>query len=173
MNAAQKKAASNRAKLMWEKRRAKAQGYSQAPTVGVTPREPPRVSKSATPPVEPTVVRSTGDKWVDLPLDEALQSLAALEREVLHARETVQRRTSQLPVILTCWTALHRKDPIPGIDTAYKQCHKDIPDGKWIYRDDCPRDPKTGLIVPVVVCSMVCFNVYMAQRTREKLERRA
>lgn len=169
MNAAQKKAQSDRMKLRWEQRKAKNLSVD-APAVGVTPRD--RISEATPKPAITVVERTTGDKWADMPIDEALQELSKIEREVRHARETVSHRTSQLPVVLTCWTALHRKDHIPGIDTAYKQCHKDIPDGRWLYRDDCPRDPETGLVSPVVVCSMICFNVYQAQRAREKMKER-
>ena len=168
MNAAQKKAASDRAKLMWANRKVKK--FIDAPAVGVTPREPARVEKSTTVVVEE---RTTGDQWVDMPINDALQALAKLEREVAHARQVVGHRASQLPVILTCWTALHRKEEfIPGMRSAYNQCHKDIPDGKWIFRDDCVVNPETKLVEPVVVCSMLCYQLYMQYRSRLKMRER-
>ena len=172
----------------WAKRKlhqaAAAQGYQEAPIVGVQPRSTADRIRAETPPPPPVIVPDsnsianpnghTGDKWADLPFYEALAELTALEKEVTHARQIMSQRSSMLPKVWTCWTALHRKaqSALPGMHSTYTQCAKNIPDGKWVFKDDCNINKDTGLIDPVVCCSNRCYMLYQVFRSREKYKER-
>ena len=170
----QRHAASERMRRSWEKRRAKQQGYQESPIVGVTPRvaEEPKVPVVV---MEiPSTTKVTGDPWRDLPFQDALDRLVRLEKEVLHARTVISTRSLSLPKVWTCWTALNRKSQanLPGMSSAYNQCKKNIPDGKWVMKDDCWTNKETGLVDPVVVCSQICYTLYQTYRSRLKLKER-
>ena len=178
----QRQAASERMKRVWEKKRAKAQGYQEAPIVGVTPRvawEGPSGGTEKDPPKVPVVVveiarSTTGDPWKDLPFQDALDKLVSLEREVTHARTIISTRSLSLPKVWTCWTAQNRKAQanLPGMSAAYNQCKKNVPDGKWVMKDDCVINKESGLVEPVVVCSQICYTLYQTYRSRLKLQER-
>ena len=170
----QRKAQSERLKQSWAKRRARQQGYQESPIVGVTPRvaedKPPVVVVE----IPSTTTRITGDPWRDLPFNDALDRLVKLEKEVAHARTIISTRSMSLPHVWTCWTALNRKAQtnLPGMSAAYNQCKKNIPDGKWVMKDDCVINKETGLVEPVVVCSQICYTLYQTYRSRLKLKER-
>ena len=171
----QRAAISEKMKRVWEKRRAKAQGYQESPIVGVTPHSTAE-QVAAEEPVEekPKVLPPTGDKWIDLPFDKALAHLMNLEKEVKHARAIISFRNRQAPTLWTCWTALNRtlQNNLPGMKTAYSKCIKNIPDGKWVFKDDCIIDDATGLVDPAVCCSPTCYALYQLYRNRQKLKQR-
>ena len=172
--AEQKQAASERMKRAWEKRKAKQQGYQESPIVGVSP----TVAETPKAPVIVVEVaattKSSGDPWKDLPFQDALDRLVRLEKEVLHARTIISTRSLSLPKVWTCWTALNRKSQanFPGMSSAYSQCKKNIPDGKWVFKDDCVVNKETGLVDPVVICSQFCYTLYQTYRSRLKLKER-
>jgi hypothetical protein len=175
----QKLAASERMKQVWVERRAKAQGYQESPIIGVTPRSTrdqveQEQSRSDVNGQESEVVEPTGDPWRDLPLDQALRKLTKLEKEVKYARAIMSVRDRLQPKIWTCWTALNRKEQedLPGMTSTYAKCAKEIPDGRWVYKDDTPRNPDTGLVDPVVTCSDRCTMLYQLWRMREKQKER-
>ena len=170
----QRLAASEAAKRMWEKRKARAQGYQESPIVGVVPRvaEEPKVPVII---VEiPGTTKHTGDPWTDLPFHDALDKLVKLEKEVTYARTVISTRSLSLPKVWTCWTALNRKSQanLPGMTSAYTQCKKNIPDGKWVMKDDCVINKETGIVEPVVVCSQICYTLYQTYRSRLKRKER-
>ena len=167
---------SEAARTVWRKRRAKMQGYQEAPIVGVSTRYVPteadlhkmveaRKEGSGQP---------TGDPWHDLPLHQALANLAQKEAELKHAREVITRRTDLLPKLVTCWTALNRKEHayLPGMYAAYAKCAKTFLQEKAKFRDDCVINPHTKLIDPVWCCSNTCYELYMCHRARLKLKQR-
>lgn len=175
MSEEQRAAVSERMKRVWEKRRAKAQGYQESPIVGVTPRSTADQLAAEEPFEEkPKASSTSGDKWIDLPFEKALADLMDLEKEVKHARAVISFRNSKLPITWTCWTALNRvkQGHLPGMQTAYSRCHKSIPDGKWVFKDDCVINDETGLIDPVVCCRDTCYQIYQIYRTRLKLKER-
>jgi len=172
LSAEQRQARSDRMKQINSQRAARK--FTGAPAVGVTPRS--TAEKMGDPdtipiPPPPPAPVPTGNKWEDLPLEDAVAELARLELELSRARAVVNRRNSATPQIKTlqCWTAIHHKEPIDGVKRAYSQCRKDIPDGKWTFRDDCPIDKLTGKLAPVVTCSLICYQVYMAHRAKSKI----
>lgn len=169
----QRRLMSDKMKRIWEQKKAKAQGYQESPIVGVTP----AVADSPKPPVvvvEISKVAPSGDPWRDLPFNEALDKLVRLEKEVTHARTVISTRSLALPKVWTCWTAANRKAQanLPGMNSAYTQCKKNIPDGKWVMKDDCVINKDTGLIDPVVVCSNTCYHLYQTYRSRLKMKER-
>lgn len=157
---------SDRAKQMWAKRRARE--FTGAPHVAVTPTPSPAPLPA---PVVVAIPSTTGNKWEDLPLEQAIGQLAKLELEIQKARQVIVRRQQSIPVILKCWVALHHNEKIDNISRAYAQCRKQIPDGRWVMRDDGPRNSETGLVEPAVMCSIICYNVYMAHTAKVKISR--
>jgi hypothetical protein len=178
----QKLAASERMKQVWVERRAKAQGYQESPIIGVTPHstkqqieeEQIRVTVNGGEPEHTETEEPTGDPWRDLPLDQALVKLTKLEKELKYARAIISVRDRLLPKQWTCWTALNRKDQeeLPGMTSTYAKCAKSIPDGKWVFKDDCVINKDTGLVDPVVTCSDRCTMLYQLYRMREKQKQR-
>jgi hypothetical protein len=120
------------------------------------------VGKEPSKPVPIIAVPSNGHTWQDMPLDQAIEKYADMKRELDRAGQVILARQSREPVIWTCWVQSH-KDIVTR--TVLAQCKKNIPDGKWVSKDDGAKDEK-GNISPAVTCSMMCATAYL-QRPRK------
>lgn len=169
----QKAASSARHKIRWADKKAK-DSQAVAPAVAVTPTGQNLQSNlSSTSDMKVKIVsRDTFDPWELMTFAEANLKLHMLDKEIAHARSVLNRRQQIETVMHKCWSALHHEDTTIVAKSVYAQCRKNIPDGKWLFRDDSPKDHETGLCSPVMVCSMACYMSYMAQRTVMGLSRK-
>jgi len=163
-----KQAASERARRQWQDARVR-KAAGMAPAVAVPPSGQDGAITTPAPAPIAAAVPLPADPWETMPLADANRAVAALARDLQHARDVLNRRQQHEVIIHQCWTATHKSLAAPSV---VAQCRKDIPDGKWVFRDDEPRDPATGLCAPVMVCSMACYTTYMAQRGARGLSRR-
>ena len=173
---------SGRMRQIWAERRAKAQGYQESPVIGIGDdpekleriREETREAIRENREIKVEVSLPTGDKWQDLPLAEALQELAKLQKEVRRASEVIGQRTTPGIKIWACWTALHHRDlaDLPGMTTTYQKCLKKIIDGKEKFIDNCQVNPETGLVDPARCCSTPCIALYQVYQSRLRYKAR-
>lgn len=108
--------------------------------------------------------------WESCPLPEAQRRIVDLEELLARARGIVNRRLSVIPVKIKCWAqSTDAAEVIPQTDhtIVLAQCRGEVPDGRWVSRDDgyVGLDGKRRSIV---LCSMTCFLAYQqaAQRMR-------
>jgi hypothetical protein len=109
--------------------------------------------------------------WEKAPLARALALLSDFKRAYESAAQIVLRRQSVAPQMLTCWTQLHKSKVARSV---LAQCKGEIPDGKWVFRDDGAFVIKDGVKVsePAVCCSMLCYiNGYQKARVPAGLSR--
>jgi hypothetical protein len=109
----------------------------------------------------PVIIEAQKFPWYDAPLDEAVECLNAMKRNYDRAAQIVLQRQSRQPRVWSCWTQKHKQ--LAG-RTAVAQCRGQIPDGKWVFKDDGAKDAE-GKLDPQVCCSQICFTAYQ-QRPR-------
>jgi hypothetical protein len=109
--------------------------------------------------------------WEHSPLARALACLSDFKRAYESASQIVLRRQTTAPRMLTCWAQLHKSKVAKSV---VAQCRGQIPDGKWVFRDDGAFIIKDGVRVsePAVCCSMLCYtHGYQLARTVSGLSR--
>lgn len=109
----------------------------------------------------PVVFEAHKFDWMGAPLDVAVDCLAGMKRNYDRAAQIVLQRQSRVPRVWTCWT---QKNKQQAGRTVVAQCRNQIPDGKWVFKDDGAKDSE-GRLSPEVCCSQLCFTSYM-QRPR-------
>jgi len=151
----------------WAKRKLQKQN-SVAPALATTEI---MVGKKAKPNGHHPVVSSetipSEFDWNTSPIPVILDRLNEMKREYERVSQIVLQRTSRVPVTYVCWSQEH-KSVVPK--SVMAQCKGNIKDGSWCYRDDGYRDEK-GQIKPAVVCSQLCYTVFMQNRKPVALSR--
>jgi hypothetical protein len=100
--------------------------------------------------------------WNTAPLPEAQRRLAEIKEIYDRAAQVVLSRQSRLPVTYRCWVQFHKPE-VPA--SVVRQCRNEIPDGKWVFRDDGCLDSKGR---PSVCCSIQCYTVYGQYQSDKK-----
>lgn len=107
--------------------------------------------------------------WHESPLPEAQRRLAELKIIYDKAAVIVQTRQQKLPVSYHCWTHVHQKDLMDRFAEVVRQCKNEIPDGKWVFRNDGDVDSSGR---PSVCCSQKCYLVYWQMLSENKHQQR-
>lgn len=91
-----------------------------------------------------------GIDWWNSPMEDCEREAARLRDDWQRAIQILDTRRSQLP--RRKWNCA--------------VCGREMNDGEWKFKDDSRRDPKTGMVMPAVVCSVTCYTRYWAERPR-------
>lgn len=112
--------------------------------------------------LQPSLILPGEFDWVNSDFKLATQRLADMRREYDRCASIMLNRQREVaPVIWPCWTQSH-KDIVPK--RALAECRKQVPDGKWVFKDDGYRDPETKMPAPIVCCSQLCYTAYQQSR---------
>lgn len=105
--------------------------------------------------------------WETAPLAEAKRRLAELEAIVKDARIKIAARETKAPKVYQCWSKSH-VFIVPK--SVMEKCKGELSDGKEVYRDDSATDGN-GMIVPIRICSYLCYRVYQDYASQQKMQR--
>lgn len=95
--------------------------------------------------------------WSTSPLPEAQKRLSDLKASYEKALAIVSARQQKLPPTYHCWTWLNKIDLQSKFAEVIAQCKRQIPDGRWVFRNDGDVGPDGR---PAVCCSQKCYLVY-------------